>query len=55
VQVAENRQPEVDRFVADVALARELFDLERPDDPVEHLPLIVEHLSHEAQIHADAV
>ena len=55
VQVAENRQPEVDRFVADVALARELFDLQCPDDPVEHLPLIVEHLSHEAEIHADAV
>lgn len=55
VQVAENRQPEVDRFVADVAAARELFDLQCPEDPVEHLPLIVEHLSRETQIHAAAV
>lgn len=55
VQFAENRQPEVDRFVADVAAARELFDLQCPEDPVEHLPLIVAHLSRKAQIHAAAV
>jgi UDP-glucose 4-epimerase len=55
VHVAEHRQPEVDRFVADVAAARRLFDLQCPQDPVEHLPLIVEHLRREERTHAAAV
>lgn len=44
VSVAEERQPEVGRFVADVTEARRLFQLRCPEDPIEHVPVIVEHL-----------
>ena len=49
VHVTEERKPEVGRFVADVTLARELFDLHCPDDPLEHLPEIIEHVQRETQ------
>ena len=41
VQVAEERAPEVGRYVAEVGLARKLFDLHCPDDAIEHLPAVV--------------
>ena len=42
VSVIEERQPEVGRFVADVAEAQRVFLLRRPEDPIEHVPAIVE-------------
>lgn len=42
VRVSEERQPEVGRFVADVSIACKLFNLRCPEDPLEHLPLLVE-------------
>ena len=41
VQVTEERAPEVGRYVADVGLARKLYDLHCPEDAIEHLPAVV--------------
>ena len=41
VQVTNERAPEVGRYVADVGLARKLYDLHCPNDPIEHLPAVV--------------
>jgi UDP-glucose 4-epimerase len=53
VSVTGERQPEVGHFVADVAAARRLFQFHCPEDPVEHVPEIVEHLRGEMRTHAD--
>ena len=42
VQIADQREPEVEHFVADVTAARKLFNLHCPDDPLEYLPHVVE-------------
>jgi len=47
VQVIEERAPEVGRYVADVGLARELFDLHCPEDAIEHLPAVVQFIRSE--------
>jgi UDP-glucose 4-epimerase len=47
VQVTEERAPEVGRYVADVGLARKLFDLHCPKDPIEHLPAVVNFIRSE--------
>ena len=52
VSVAGERQPEVGHYVADVAVARRLFQLHCPEDPIEHLPEIVEHVRCETQTQA---
>lgn len=44
ISVSEERQPEVSRFVADVAAAVNLYQLRCPEDPIEDLPLLVEAL-----------
>src|ERR1017187_2393667 len=44
VSVAGERQPEVGHYVADVAVARRLFRLNCPEDPIEHVSEIVEHV-----------
>lgn len=49
VCVSEERQPEVGRFVADVSIACKLFNLLCPEDPLEHLPVLVERLRDERQ------
>lgn len=45
VRVSANREPEVNQFVADIARAQELLALPSPDDPIEHIPAIVQHFS----------
>lgn len=47
VQVTEERAPEVGRYVADVGLARRLFDLHCPNAPIEHLPAVVNFIRSE--------
>jgi UDP-glucose 4-epimerase len=47
VQVTEERAPEVGRYVADVGLARKLFNLHCPNDPIEHLPAVVNFIRSE--------
>ena len=47
VRVTEERAPEVGRYVADVGLARKLFDLHCPDDAIEHLPAVVNFIRSE--------
>ena len=47
VQVTGERAPEVGRYVADVGLARKLFDLYCPDDAIEHLPAVVNFIRSE--------
>jgi UDP-glucose 4-epimerase len=47
VQVIEERAPEVGRYVADVGVARKLFDLHCPEDAVEHLPAVVDSVRSE--------
>jgi UDP-glucose 4-epimerase len=44
VSVAGERRPEVGCYVADVAVARRLFQLHCPEDLIEHVPEIVEQL-----------
>jgi UDP-glucose 4-epimerase len=44
VRIEKNRQPEVGAFIADVAAARDLFDLKCPEDPVEHLVELIDAL-----------
>jgi UDP-glucose 4-epimerase len=41
VQVTDERVPEVSRYVAEVGLAKKLFDLHCPEDALEHLPAVV--------------
>lgn len=48
VQITDERAPEVSRFVADVTIARELFDLKCPEDPIEYLPELIEQFQREA-------
>jgi UDP-glucose 4-epimerase len=52
VQVNEHRLPEVSRFIADVTTARRLFNLRCPEDALDHLPLVIEHLRREGQCNA---
>jgi UDP-glucose 4-epimerase len=47
VQVTEERAPEVGRYVADVGLARKLFDLHCPNDAIKHLPAVVDFIRSE--------
>ena len=47
VQVTEERAPEVGRYVADVGLARKLYDLHCPEDAIEHLPAVVNFIRSE--------
>lgn len=47
VSIREERQPEVGRYVADVALARRLYRLRCPDDPIEHVAPMVESMARE--------
>jgi UDP-glucose 4-epimerase len=47
LQVSPERQPEVGRFVADVTAARKLFNLHCPEDPIEHVPAIIEFVRRE--------
>jgi UDP-glucose 4-epimerase len=47
VQTTEERAPEVGRYVADVSVARKLFDLACPEDPLEYVPLVVESIRSE--------
>jgi UDP-glucose 4-epimerase len=44
IKIERNRQPEVGGFIADVSAARNLFDLKCPEDPVEHLPELIDAL-----------
>lgn len=44
VRVAENRAAEVSRFIADIRRAQSLFGLPCPDDPLEHLREMVQHV-----------
>ena len=53
VSVAAERQPEVGHYVADVTLARRLFQLHCPEDPIEHVPAIVEQQRCEMRAQAD--
>lgn len=41
IQVVNQREPEVGNFVADVTVARKLFDLRCPADPLEYLPIVI--------------
>jgi UDP-glucose 4-epimerase len=50
VQITEERAPEVGRFAADVSVARTLFELECPEDPLEHLPVVVDSIRSEMLI-----
>ncbi len=45
IQVTETRQPEVNRFVADITRARRLLGLHAPDDPLQHLPTLIEQIA----------
>ena len=47
VSVAAERQPEVGCYIADVTTARTLFQLHCPDDPIEHVPAIIEEIRRE--------
>jgi UDP-glucose 4-epimerase len=42
--IAENRRPEVNRFVADVTFARQHLGLPEIDNPLEYLPVVFEVL-----------
>ncbi|WP_348260938.1 NAD-dependent epimerase/dehydratase family protein [Telmatobacter sp. DSM 110680] len=42
IHIAEEREPEVEHFVAEVTAARRHFSLHCPDDPLEYLPYVVE-------------
>jgi len=42
IHIADQREPEVEHFVADVTVARKLFNLHCPDDPLEYLPHVIE-------------
>jgi UDP-glucose 4-epimerase len=54
VEVTDNRQPEVNRFIADVTRAQQLFDLACPDDPIEHLPRITQEFTRNIRVSAVA-
>jgi UDP-glucose 4-epimerase len=41
IQLEDQRQPEVENYVADVTAARRLFDLKCPVDPLEYLPIMI--------------
>jgi UDP-glucose 4-epimerase len=47
ISIKDERLPEVGRFVADVTLARRLFHLQCPEDPIEHVTSLVEYVSSE--------
>jgi nucleoside-diphosphate-sugar epimerase len=50
IQIADQREPEVEHFVADVTAAHKLFNLHCPTDPLEYLPRVVEDFRARMQI-----
>jgi UDP-glucose 4-epimerase len=49
VQVGDLRPCEVSRFIADVTIAKRLFNLQCPADPIKFLPLILDQINREVQ------